>query len=211
MFRAGWIVISLLALYSVILIGIEANTSQDYVRHFVSDVEGPVPFYAINTTLSVFLLWATALFFGVCLACDRNDPNRRHARWFFLSQILMFAWLGIDDRFKAHEHIGWHLNIGDHYVLIAAAMVEIALLVFLGRSIVFRPAPMLRLSGAAFFFAVTMFFDAIYPHDAFLRLSLEDVAKTWSALFFCLFAWQLVTERIDRLNLPEHAPLAKAA
>ena len=60
-----WLLFASLGLYSVALIGIELCTSQDYVRHYVSDVEGPVRFYAVNTTLSVFLLWATALLFGV--------------------------------------------------------------------------------------------------------------------------------------------------
>ena len=158
MFRFGWIVFALLGLYSAVLIGIEACTSQDYVRNFVCDVDGPVPFYAVNTTLSVSLLWATALLFAVCLACDRNDPTRRRACWFFLSQIVIFAWLGIDDRFKVHEFVAWQLDIGDHFVLIAVAVVEIALLLLLGRSIVFRRAPLLRLGGASFFFAVTLFF-----------------------------------------------------
>ena len=70
MFRLGWIVIALLIAYSLALVGIEWCTSQDYVRNFVCDIDGPVPFYAVNTTLSVFLLWATALLFAICLACD---------------------------------------------------------------------------------------------------------------------------------------------
>jgi hypothetical protein len=211
MFRFGWIAFPLLIAYSAALIGIEWHTSQDYVRNFFCDIEGPVPFYAVNTTISVFLLWATALLFAVCLACERGDPARRRARWFYLSQILVFAWLGMDDRFKLHEAIAGRLGIGDHYVLSAVAAVEVALLVFLGGAIVFRRAPLIRLGIASMFFVVMLFFDAVYPHDAVLRLSLEDIAKTWGTFFFSLFAWQLFTERIGELPLVQPAAATRAA
>ena len=68
-----------------------------------------------------------------------------------------------------------------------------------------------RLGAAALLFVVMLFFDAVVPHDALLRLSLEDIAKTWAALCFCLFAWQMMTERIDQLKSGPSQPLTRAA
>ena len=64
--RSRLLLFILLAVYSVVLIVIEWQTSQPYVRQFFTDIKGDVFFYAINTTFSVFLLWATALLFGIC-------------------------------------------------------------------------------------------------------------------------------------------------
>jgi len=211
MLRCSGVLFTLLAVYSLVLIGIESCTSQDFVRNFVCDVEGPVPFYAVNTTLSVFLLWATALLFGVCWACVRDRPEMRRDALFYLSQVVVFAGLGIDDRFKLHEHLAWRLGIADHFLLVAAGVVEVLLLVTLGRQLVFRRRPMKWLAAAAVCFLIMTFFDAVYPHDAFLRLSLEDIAKTWSGVFFCLFAWRLMAERIGQFELPGAMPVTRAA
>ena len=43
------------------LVAIELQTSQDYVRQYFTDIRGDVFLYAVNTTLSTFLLAATAL------------------------------------------------------------------------------------------------------------------------------------------------------
>ena len=206
-----WIIFAILAIYSAVLVGIEWCTSQDYVRNFVCDIDGPVPFFAINTTLSVFLLWGTALLFAVCLACDHGMKNRRRAHWFYLSQIMVFVWLGLDDRFKLHEHIAWRLGIGDHFVLIVVAVAELLLLGLLGWSIVIRRSVFLRLCAASLLFLVMLFFDAVVPHDALLRLSLEDIAKTWASLFFCLFAWHVFLERVRELKMPQYRLSAGAA
>ena len=206
----AWMIFAGFIAYSLMLISIECCTSQDYVRHYVADVEGPVRFYAVNTTVSVFLLWATALLFAVCLSCEQRQGRSPRATWFFASQIAVFAFLGLDDRFKAHEYIGWRLGIGDHFVLLAVAAFELVCLLTLGREIVFRRGVLIRLAIASAFFAVMLFFDAVVPHDAFLRLSLEDVAKTWATLFFCLFAWEILAQRIGRITLPPTQLAARA-
>ena len=202
---------ALLALYSVGLIGIECFTSQDYVRHYVSDVEGPVRFYAVNTTLSVFMLWATALLFGVGLWCASQASESRRTQLFLASQIAIFAWLGLDDRFRIHEYIAEHASIGDHYVLIAVGLVELLCLTLLGWQIVFRRRVLQWLSAAAVLFVVMLFFDAVMPHDGFLRLSIEDVAKTWAALCFCMFAWSILLDRMEQFVAARQSLFAGAA
>ncbi|MEL6713585.1 MAG: hypothetical protein AAFP86_07420 [Planctomycetota bacterium] len=58
------LLLAALGVYTVALLWIEFATSQAHVRHYFSDVETSRPFFAINTTLSVSLLWGTALAFA---------------------------------------------------------------------------------------------------------------------------------------------------
>lgn len=126
-------VILLLAFaYSIFLLCVEWQTSQEFVRHFMTDIEGPVPFYAINTTISTFLLWASALLFAVCLMCAEEANAAIKEKWFFLSQVLIFGFLGCDDRFRFHETLAGELRIGDHFVLLTIAVVEVLCLLSLG-------------------------------------------------------------------------------
>lgn len=195
-----------LAAYSVVLIATELATSQDFVRNFFTDIEGPVPFYAVNTTLSVFLLWATATMFAVCLVCTEGIPNTRRQQLFFLSQVLIFAFLGLDDRFKAHEYLARHLGVGDHYVLLGVAAMEVVFLVVLGGRTVLQSRAARCLYGASLLFAGMLFFDACVQHDMVLRLSLEDLAKTWANLLFFSFAWLICVERIEDLKRAAQRP-----
>ena len=174
------------------LIAVELNTSQDFVRNYFTDIEGPVPFYAVNTTISVFLLWSTSLLFIVCYAALEHIPGTTRLRWFCLSQVFIFAFLGFDDRFKVHEGLAWRLGIDDHYILIVTAAMELTFLFWLGGwRILWSPAGS-RLSIAALLFVIMIVIDACFPHDMVLRLTLEDLAKTWAALFFALFAWKIL-------------------
>ena len=207
----NWLLFVGLGLYSVALIDIEFCTSQDYVRHYVSDVEGPVRFYAVNTTISVFMLWATALLFGVGLWCATEANESWRTRLFLLSQIGIFTWLGLDDRFRIHEYIAEHAGIGDHFVLIAVGVAEIIFLAVLGWEIILRRRVVMWLAVASVLFAVMLFFDAVVPHDALLRLSVEDVTKTWAAMCFCLFAWNILSDRIEQFAHSRHLWRLEAA
>lgn len=205
--RRIWrIALLVLAVYSVVLLATELATSQDFVRNFFTDIEGPVPFYAVNTTLSVFLLWATATIFAVCLVCTEGMPDTRRLQRFFLSQVLVFAFLGLDDRFKAHEYLAWQLGVGDHYVLLSVAAMEVVFLVVLGGRTVLESRAARCLFGASLLFGGMVFFDACVQHDMVLRLSLEDLAKSWASLLFFAFAWLLCTERIEALKHAAQQP-----
>ena len=185
-------------LYSLALMIVEIRTSQEFVRNFFTDIEGPVPFFAINTTLSVFLLWSTALMFLVCIACGRSGTSSFTSRRFFVTQMILFGYLGADDRFKIHEHLGWWLSVPDHFILITLALIEIFLLVTLGRHLL-TSRVLTFLMLACVFFVVMIAIDAWVPHDLLLRLTLEDLSKTWSALFFFLFSWSIFEQCLDDL------------
>lgn len=185
-------------LYSALLIGVELMTSQAFVRHFVTDITGPVPFYAVNTSLSVFLLWATALLFVVASAVPSVSRFSAPTWWIF-SQAAVFAYLGADDRFLIHETVSRLLRIGDHFILIGVAGIEVPLLAY-GMRRGWMPVSATRTLGiAAVLFAAMLGVDALAPHDLRLRLSVEDVLKTWSCLFFLRFAWLVLFARIDAL------------
>lgn len=189
---------ALLVVYTVALVVVELRTSQDFVRNFFTDIEGPVPFFAINTTLSVFLLLATALVFLISLAVTEARPENVVLRRFFWSQVFVFAFLGCDDRFKLHENLAFRLETEDHYSLIAIGVAEALLLFVLGRSFL-RGRAGLFLAAACVLFCVMLLFDAVVPHEMRLRLSLEDLAKTWSSLFFFLFSWEILNDRVCAL------------
>lgn len=186
----------LLAAYSLTLATVELCTDQDYVRNFFTDITGPVKLYAANTSLSVFFLWGTALLFAVCFAhASREGAPRSHC-WFYLSQCVVFGYLGCDDRFQIHETIGYWLDVGDHYWLGAVAVGEVLLLAILGRQGVPTRRAWWLLGIASLLFCLMTVFDALVPHDMVLRLSIEDLAKLWSCLFFLLFAWETLLARI---------------
>ncbi|MGH7803507.1 MAG: hypothetical protein ACREQJ_04110, partial [Candidatus Binatia bacterium] len=147
-----------LALYSVALIGTEASTSHDFVRQFFADIEGDVPFYAINTTLSVSLQWAAALVFLVSATALGDGSEDRERRRFYWAQAAILAYTGFDDQFLVHEKLTWRLGIGDHWVLVAVAGAEAALLATLGRRVLPAPA-WTQLRAAVVLFVVMMTID----------------------------------------------------
>ncbi len=177
----------ILAAYSAMLMGIEFRTSQETVRPYFTDIEGDVLFYAVNTTLSSFLLAGTALLLVFAASVVRESEGKQQA--FFLSQAMMFAFLAFDDRFLLHERIGYRLGVEDHFVMAVWAAAEIALLALFCRP-AYVTAQMARLFGAGAGFFVVMFaIDAFIEADLPLRLSVEDLAKTWGGAMFLAFAW----------------------
>lgn len=176
----------LLAVYSAALVSIELATSQNHVRQYFTDIEGDVLFFAVNTTLSVSLLAGAALLMGFAALTRSGEGG-----WpFLLSQGTMFGLLAFDDRFQLHERIGYRLGIGDHYVMLVWAAAELALLgLYCRRRHVTVRMAAFFLAGAGCF-ALMMVFDALVPHDMVLRLSIEDLAKTWGAAMFFGFGWE---------------------
>jgi hypothetical protein len=194
----------LLAVYSLTLMVIEWQTSQDFVRQFVTDIgEDKILFYGINTTLSVFLLWATAILFGICLLCV-NKIKERKDYLFYLSQIIMFAYLGFDDRFLIHEQIGAWLGRNDAYLILGLGLIEIGLLVWLGNLRQKTKAARVFLYSAAVFFAIMVVIDAKFPSQMLLRLSLEDITKLWADICLALFAYEILKQRIAQLSQNSH-------
>ncbi len=190
------------AIYTCILMTVEAFTSQEFARQFFTDIgQNAVPFYAVNTTLGYALLWGAALLFAVNLSSiDRQkEPNE----WLFcLSQLLLFFYLGFDERFMVHERLGRWLHADDAYLLLVLGLMELVALLHLGRLGSRNYRSLAFLYAGAFMFGVMTLVDAKLPSHAFLRLSAEDLSKFWGCLFLFLFAWELLMARLRLLKNP---------
>jgi hypothetical protein len=193
--------IFLLAIYTAAIMIIELQTSQQFVRHFLTDIEGPVPFYAINTSLSVMLLFFTSLVFAVNILCMQSIRQNKLRFYFYVSQVIIFAYLGLDDRFMFHEKMKSNTGIEGDIVIILAAMVELFLLFKLGNIKNMNYRTKLYLILGAAFFGLMVMFDTLFPSEMVLRLSLEDLSKSWSAFFLFLFSWEILKENITSLKI----------
>ncbi len=189
-----------MAFYSLVLIVIELETSQDHVRHYFTDIEGPIRLFAINTTLSAFLLWATALIFCVVLLVIRGASGKSRERRFCISQIAIFGYLGADDRFLLHEQLSDVVPLHDTLILVLVGVCEAAALLswgdLAGRSVRAR----LWLVLAALLFLAMAAIDAFAPSELVLRLSFEDLSKVWAALFLFLFSWEILEAHVAQLK-----------
>ncbi len=186
-----------LVIYSLVMLAIEANTSQAYVRNYFADIEGEEPFYGINTSISVFFLWATALLFIISHCyLEKSEQNRTRGR-FYLSQIAFFAYLGLDDRFKIHEGIGWRLDIADHYILMVAGVGQLVALVLWGRTTLKERSTFRYLCLGGVLSVAMLAIDALAPEMMFMRLSIEDLCKTWASFFFFCYSWTTMRARLD--------------
>ena len=186
-----------LIIYSITLLYIEKHTSQDFVRNFFTDIQGPVFFYAINTSLSVFLLWSTALVFAICLLCVESVEVPQE-KIFYFSQIGLFVWLGFDDRFLVHEHLSHWVN--EVYIMLSLCLLEIYSLITWGQLHKQPHAAIVYLYIGAIFTGIMMVIDTFLPDRMVLRLSVEDLSKLWGTFFLFLFAWEILKYKIQQLR-----------
>jgi len=188
---------AVLLIYSTLLVALEWSTSQATVRPYFADISGPVHFYAVNTSLSVFLLGGTGLLFLVALSFAGEESPPREKRFYF-SQACFFAYLGVDDRFLVHEYIGKRLQIDDAFVLLTMGVIEFACLVLLARPYLKKRKTVVPFAAASAFFGLMVLFDGFIPRGMTLRLSGEDLFKTWGCFCFLLFAWSILEDAVLR-------------
>ena len=195
-----------LIVYSAVLLWIEGTTSQEYVRRYFTDIGRPTKegffaaptgdtiFYAVNTSLSSFLLACAGVLMLFASFAPRERWSRREG--LYAAQGLIFLWLGLDDRFMFHEHLGAALGMPSTFILAAALLANLIVYVSLFRPAYFnsRMATLLVSAGIAFVFM--MICDVLLPHDMFLRLSLEDLSKVWAGFAFLSFAWETARFRL---------------
>lgn len=195
-----------LLLYSAWLMWTEASTSQEYVRRYFTDIGHPAKvgyfaaptgdtiFYAVNTSLSSFLLGAAGMLLLFAGFEGRQPWTSRET--LYVAQAGMFLWLSADDRFMLHETIGAALKVPSTLILVAAVLVNAGIYVALFRPSYFNLKMALLLAAAGFAFAIMMLCDVALPHDMPLRLSFEDLSKTWSGFAFLAFAWEAARFRL---------------
>ncbi len=197
--------IVVLAAYSIILLTLEWNTSQEYIRNYFTDIEGKVFFYGINTTLSMSLFFAISLVFLITIFTLKDYANKKEF-YFLISQVCLFFYLGMDDRFMFHEKELYKLGIDGDYILAMLAAAEFFALIFFGNLKSINRRNLIFLILAGIFAAIMFTVDLFFPSHLRLRLSSEDLAKTWSAFFFFIFA---LSNLVDRINVLKSAHTQK--
>lgn len=180
--------------YSVLLISIELRTSQAHVRPYFSDIEGDVFFFAVNTSLSSFLLAGTSLLLAFATFADGRRLDRQGL--LFAVQAAFCLYMAFDDRFRFHEQLAAALQVHDPYIMATIALLNVAVYIFLFRPSHFTLSMAIALTASAAFFFAMLVFDALMPHDMVLRLSLEDLCKSWSSFFFLHFGWEAARFRL---------------
>jgi hypothetical protein len=185
--------------YSASLMGMEYHFGQDHVRPYFSDINGPVRFFAVNTTLSSFLLWTVGLAFMACWLLSEKADGRKPV-FFYLSQSLLFFYLGVDELYRLHEWAGGLLGIKDAFILLVPGGLILASLWFWGemekRS--WRAKGSLLMAGV--FFGVMVAMDTIAPARMLFRLSIEDLSKLWSDFCLLLFAFEIFKQHVAEMR-----------
>lgn len=189
-----------LLLYSISILYIEYSTSQKFVRNFLTDIEGPVPFYAINTTLSYTLLIVSSILFLISAYIVKlNKELRSESELYFnISQFFIFLYLGLDDQFMFHEKLYHHTGIPGDGIIILIGVLELILLFTIGRITTRTSSVKNSFYLMSIFASLMVVIDLVLPQNMLLRLSLEDLSKTWSAFFISRFSWLFLAENIDK-------------
>ncbi|WP_353572111.1 hypothetical protein [Candidatus Albibeggiatoa sp. nov. BB20] len=186
-------------LYSLSLLWIEWQFSQSGVRLYVTDIKGDTFLYAIHTTLNMSLLWGTALLFLVSLQCI--DKQKEQLFFYFaLSQVLLFIYLGFDERFLIHEMAGRFFEVNDAYLLLLIGCAEAVILLLFGQLRQKSSHTLLFLGLASLLFLIMIVIDAKFPAKMQFRLSFEELSKLWASLFLFLFAWEILMQKIQLLK-----------
>jgi hypothetical protein len=142
--------------------------------------------------------------FKIILATLPTSENNLKQTRFYRSQVLFFAYLGLDDRFLIHEYLGHILGINDAVILAALGLSEIALLVIWGDCQQWSQATRNYLLGAAICSCMMVLIDGTFPREMIPRLSLEDLSKTWANTFIFLFSWSIFSQKLNVLKLKAH-------
>jgi len=130
-----------------------------------------------------------------------NKEIENHSEiYFYISQVLIFLYLGMDDRFYFHERLYHHIGIPGDGIIILIGIIELIILFTIGR-ITERNSSIKNSFYLMCLFAFFMILiDLIVPENMLLRLSLEDLSKTWSAFFVARFAWLILSENINKIS-----------
>jgi hypothetical protein len=200
------LVFAALGVYTLAIASIEFFCSAKAVRYFLTDIVSTcpdyshLPLYAINTSLSVFFLWTGAVLFLMAWRSLMPGAAGSREEVFLISQMILFCYLGCDDRFLIHEGLSNHLGVKDWMFFGVLGMLEAFFLIRYGKIFCRRRKILQDVVLAGFFFGVMFMTDIVIPYSVPMHLSIEDLAKLWSAFFLFKFAWDTLAEKIDCLK-----------
>lgn len=105
-----------------------------------------------------------------------------------------------DDRFLIHEKLGHILGINDAFLILGLGVVEILLILTWGEFLTWKQSTKNNLLKAAICLGIMLIVDGAFPSEMVVRLSLEDLAKTWANVFLFLFSWDIFSLNISILK-----------
>ncbi len=181
--------IPLLAFYSLVILAIEFMNGQDYVRHYVTDLDDAGLFYGLNTTICTILLVLTAYNFYLSYSAKEESVGNGMLNFdlFYAAQALIFLYLAADERFMLHERIGRVLGVSDNLPLLIVGLVEVGLL-YKFQQLKWKNGKQFKLLFVGgILFMLMMLVDNFVPPQTILRLSVEDLLKLWA--IFLLFQY----------------------
>jgi hypothetical protein len=196
----------ILIIYSIIIITLEYSFGADHIRHYLTDIKGPVFFYGIQTTVTTVLLSITSYNFILSYVFAKQITMRssRNLRFFFLSQAILFLYLAIDERFILHESIGGFIGFNDALILLLIAFVQLVVFMYFKdfiKTLIYWNSPLVL---GSICFVIMIIIDGFVPRDTNLRLSFEDLFKLWGIFFFFRYSYSVY----DRLVKPVRTKLA---
>jgi hypothetical protein len=204
--KIQWIAFSALGVYTLAVAAVEFFVSSKCVRYFLTDIisaspdYGHLPLYAVNTTLSVFFLWAGSVLFLMARACLKPAEHGGKEEIFLASQMIMFFYLGFDDRFMLHEGLSDTVGLKDWLFFGVLGGLEAVFLLRYGKIFSRSRKALIDIVLAGFFFSIMFAVDIVTPYNMKMHLSIEDLSKLWSAVFLFKFAWDTCAEKIEKLK-----------
>lgn len=191
--------IFILLLYSIIIFGLELISGQQYVREYLDDIKGEVIFYGINTTINTILLTIISYTFILCkVNYMQLNKGKKSFLPFLVLQFTVFLYLAIDERFIVHERIGYILGIADEYLLVLIGVFELIILYKWNELNWTNNLKSYALYFGGLFFGIMILIDYFGGQNTIMRLSLEEISKTW-AIFF-LFIYSLEFYKLWQIN-----------
>jgi hypothetical protein len=199
-FRIG---IFLLIIYSIFIIANELLFGQQHVREYLTDIKGDVILFGINTTLTTLFLVLIAYNFFLCAINYKKSENS--FLLFFILQTSIFLYLAIDERFMIHERIGGYLRLNDAYLLASIGLFELIILYHFKELNWQKTVKSYALYLGGMFFGIMVLIDAFGAKYAELRLSFEDLSKTWAIFFLFIYSFECyILSQKDEKKIQNH-------
>jgi hypothetical protein len=182
--------------YTSFFLALNIHCTQEQMSYYFADITGPVMFYAVNTTLSVLLLWGTGLIFLLCFFIETETTRDLRRIAFYFSQIIVFWFLAFDDRFGLHEYLGSAFQIHKAYILLFWGCLEGIALTWSESFHKSSLAAKFNIILAAFLFFCMFLVSALVPPEVIMFETVKDMLKIWSSLFIILFSFSLFVDQV---------------
>ncbi|MCW5518103.1 hypothetical protein [Muriicola sp. Z0-33] len=180
--------ILLLIIYSFFIIYNEFLFGQLHVRQYLTDIKGDVILFGINTTFTTIFLVLIAYNFFLCTV--NYKKSEKSDLPFFVFQTALFLYLAIDERFMIHESLGYHLGFKDAFLLVSIGLFELIILYYYKELNWKKTVKSYALYLGGLFFGIMILIDTFGAKNGILRLSFEDLSKTWAIFFLFIYSFE---------------------